>query len=204
MNDHIRVTLQSILVDPGPVTFSVSMPRTGILRPLSASQETQLAAFFDALSSQTRRFYSVTDGRSLAHAHCTSIARYDKLRLVLQDVSQGVIVALVEFSLDLTGAEVERFATYGISISPERACRWGLCVADKWQRQGVGRELASASFAIARRFGRECVILWGGVHAENANAVQFYRTVGFMEAGRFTNDDGVACIDMLRLGEMAA
>ena len=113
-------------------------------------------------------------------------------------MSQGPIVALVEFSFGLTAADLQRFATYGVSLSPDTACRWGLCVADEWQGRGVGKALASASFEIARRFGRESLILWGGVHAANANAVQYYHTVGFTEVGRFTNDDGVACIDMPR------
>lgn len=196
------VTLRSIVADPGCATFPVETPTNGILEPLSASHEEALAVFFAGLSPQTRRFYSVTDGASRARENCAAIARYDKLRLILRNKDNDPIVALVEFSFDLTAGDVERFATYGVGLGPETDCRWGLCVADQWQGRGVGTALAPASFEIARRFGREHVILWGGVQAANSTAVRYYRKVGFRETGRFTNDDNIDCVDMIRqLGE---
>ena len=179
------------------MSFPVETPPGAVLTPLSASQEEALSAFYEALSPQTRRFYSVADGRSLAHAHCTTIAQYDKLRLVLQVAGRGTLLALVEFSFDLTAADLERFGGYGVELRPETASRWGLCVADAWQGRGVGRALAAPSIEIARRFGRTCMILLGGVHAANAKALGYYRRIGFTEAGRFTNDAGVGCVDML-------
>ena len=193
-----RLNLKTVLDNPGSATFSVSLPPKATLSPLAASQEEQLAVFFDGLSPQTRRFYSVTDGRRLAHEHCAAIARYDKLRLVLQSPGPGAIVALVEFSFDLTADDVKRFASHGVDLRQATDCRWGLCVMDEWQRRGVGAELAPPSFEIARRFGRKRIILWGGVHVANSTALRYYRKVGFIEAGRFMNNEGVACVDMLR------
>ena len=205
MKHHGRLTLKSVAADPQCATFSLETPHKAILEPLSSSHEEALAAFFGDLSHQTRRFYSVTDGGRLAHEHCAAIARYDKLRLVLRNADEGAIVALVEFSFDLTDGDLERFATYGLGLRPETDCRWGLCVADEWQGRGVGTAMAPPSFEIARRFGRERVILWGGVQAANSTAVIYYRTVGFTATGRFTNDDGIECVDMLRqLGEPRA
>ncbi len=198
MKRQTPVTLKLVAADPGCATFSIEMPEKAILEPLSSSDEEALAVFFEELSQQTRRFYSVTDAESLAHEHCAAIAQYDKLRLVLRSPIKGPIVALVEFSFDLTAGDVDRFATHGHGLRPETDCRWGLCVADEWQGRGVGTALARPSFEIARRFGRERIILWGGVHAANSTAVCYYRKVGFTEAGRFTNDDGIDCVDMLR------
>lgn len=42
------------------------------------------------------------------------------------------------------------------------------------------------------------VILWGGVQAANSTAVRYYCKVGFRETGRFTNDDNIDCVDMIR------
>ena len=53
-------------------------------------------------------------------------------------------------------------------------------------------------FDLARRFGRDRVILWGGVQVANTGALHYYRKVGFAELGQFTNDAGIASIDMLR------
>ena len=191
-------SIKLVAADPGGATFSVEMPEKATLKPISSSDEKALAAFFRELSHQTRRFYSVTDAESLAHDHCAAIARYDKLRLVLRSATKDPIVALVEFSFDLTAGDVERFASHGCDLRPETDCRWGLCVADQWQGRGVGTALAHPSFEIARRFGRERIILWGGVHAANSTAVRYYRKVGFAETGRFANDDGIDCVDMLR------
>jgi GNAT superfamily N-acetyltransferase len=190
------MTLQSIDADPACAIFSVATPQNAILRPLCSTDEEDLAAFFAQLSDRTRRFYSVTDPGRQAYEHCAAIARYDKLRLVLQN--QTATLALVEFSFDLTADDVARFANHGRALLQERACRWGLCVADEWQGRGVGRALAGPSFEIARRFGRDRIILWGGVHAHNEPAIRYYRKIGFSESGAFTNDDGVECIDMVR------
>jgi diamine N-acetyltransferase len=198
VNQEASLFLKSISKDPGLMTFSVTTPGNAVLKPLAASQEQSLAAFFEALSPETRRFYSMTDGPGLAAAHCAAIARHDKLRLTLRDPAQVPILALVEFSLDVTPEDLERFAAHGVTLTPATTCRWGLCIADEWQGRGVGRALAPPSLEIASRFNREYVILWGGVHAANTKAVLYYRRVGFMEVGRFTNDVGIACIDMLR------
>jgi ribosomal protein S18 acetylase RimI-like enzyme len=171
-------------------------PENGLLAPLTSSDAGSLTAFFELLSDRTRMFYSVTDPKSQAQEHCAAIARYDKLRLVLW--STGLIVALVEFSFDLTPNDSWRFASYGVQLRPGSDCRWGLCVADELQGRGVGTALAALSFEVARRFYQERIILWGGVRAANTTAVRYYRKVGFSEAGRFQNDEGIDCVDMIR------
>ena len=193
----MSLTLQNVAGDPACATFPVAPPENATLEPLSSSDEKLLAAFFEGLSERTRRFYSVTNPTRQAYEHCTTIARYDKLRLVLR--TAGVIVALVEFSFDLPAGDTARFVSYGLDLRPADDCRWGLCVTDALQGQGVGTALAAPSFEVARRFGRARVLLWGGVHAANASALRYYRSVGFKEVGRFTNDEHVDCVDMLHV-----
>ena len=202
MKGSSRLTIAGVAADPASATFPLDTPEATIFSPLHASDEAALASFFERLSRRTRRFYSVTDSRHEAGDRCSAIARYDKLRLVLR--GGGLILALVEFSFDLVATDIERYARYGVGLRPGRDCRWGLCVSDEWQGRGVGTALAASSFDLARRFGRERVILWGGVHAANGAAIHYYNKVGFEEMGRFTND-GIDAIDMLRgLGELAA
>lgn len=152
--------------------------------------------WLNGLSNRTRRFYSVNDPVTEARGRCAGIARYDKLCLLLRD--EGSLVALVEFSFDLVDTDIERFQQYGVTLHPGRDCRWGLCVSDEWQGRGVGTALAAPSFDVARRFGRDRVILWGGVQAANAAAIHYYDSVGFTEVGQFTDDAGVESMDMLR------
>jgi GNAT superfamily N-acetyltransferase len=195
-----EMTLEEVVADPDCATFYLHTPGGAVLAPLRPSDEAALASFFDGLSSRTRQFYSVTDPLTEARDRCAAIARYDKLRLLLRE--GGLVVALVEFSFDLVITDIDRFVRYGVTLHPDRDCRWGLCVSDERQGRGVGKALAVPSFDLARRFGRDRVILWGGVQVANAAAVRYYGKVGFTEIGQFTNDAGVASLDMLRtLGE---
>lgn len=41
---------------------------------------------------------------------------------------------------------------------------------------------------IARRFGRQRVILWGGVYSDNAAGLKYYRKAGFGEIGRLSEE----------------
>lgn len=197
MPDRSLLTLAGVAAEPSIATSALDIGEAMAVEPLSRSDERDLATFFDELSPETRRFYSVTrPGREIADECCSAIARYDKLRLVVRRVG-GPLRALVEFSFDLTGGDFQRFASYGSALS-SHDCRWALCVADSYRRRGLGTALASLSFDLAGRFGRRRMLLWGGTHAENRPAIGFFREVGFQEVGRFTNSAAVPCIDMLR------
>lgn len=189
--------VQRVAADPASATFQLTTPAGAVLSPLRPSDEPAVASFFDNLSSGSRRFYSVSDPQTEAHTRCSAIARYDKVCLLLRE--GGLVMALTEFSLDLVPAEFARFTRYGLTLDADRDCRWALCVSDEWQRRGVGTALATISFDLARRFGRERVILWGGVQVANAGALRYYRKVGFRELGQFTNVAGIDSTDMLRM-----
>lgn len=198
-----EMTLEEVVADPDCATFHLGTPGRAVLSPLRPSEEAALASFFDGLSSRTKQFYSVTDPLTEARDRCSAIARYDKLRLLLRE--GGLVVALVEFSFDLVTTDIDRFVRYGVTLHPGRDCRWGLCVSDEWQGRGVGKALAAPSFDLARRFGRDRVILWGGVQVANVAAVRYYGKGGFTAIGQFTNAAGIDSIDMLRtLGEPMA
>lgn len=195
-----EMTLEEVLADPSSATFYLSAPSRAVLAPLRTSDEAALASFFNGLSNWTKRFYSVADPLNEARDRCAAIAKYDKLCLLLRE--GGRVVALVEFSFDLVATDIERFVRYGVALHPGRDGRWGLCVSDEWQGRGVGQALAAPSFDLARRFGRDRVILWGGVQVANVAAIRYYGKVGFTEIGQFTNGAGIDSIDMLRtLGE---
>lgn len=192
--------VEGVAAEPKSATFRLATPAGAVLSPLRPSDEVALASFFDSLTSRTRQFYSVAEPRAEARTRCSAIARYDKLCLLLRE--RGLVIALAEFSFDLVPADVDRFKRYGLTLHADRDCRWGLCVSDEWQRRRVGTALATSSFDLARRFGRDRVILWGGVQVANAGALRYYRKVGFAELGQFTNDAGIDSTDMLRpLGE---
>jgi GNAT superfamily N-acetyltransferase len=167
-----------------------------VLAPLQPSAVGELTDFFRMLSPRTRECFLVPDPVEEAVQRCEAIGRYDKLRLVLR--MGGVIVALSEFSLDLTTGDVARYAGYGEPLRAGHECRWGICLRDDVQGCGLAAAIATPSFAIARRLGRTRVLLWGGVFEANERARRFYERTGFREVGRFVGEDGRSSIDMIR------
>lgn len=190
------LTLAAVATDPGCVTRLLLLPTGESLhfRPLLPDDAALLAAFLQSLSPQTRRF-STYDGYDLvsAQALCTAINRYDKLRLVA--VVNQQIVALFEFSFALVAADQTRYASYGLPLDEQTDCRFGLCIADDYQDRGLGTQLLPLVLDIARRFGKERMILWGGVLADNQRAIRYYEKNGFRLLGHFQDAQGVTARD---------
>ncbi|MFI9600012.1 GNAT family N-acetyltransferase [Streptomyces sp. NPDC052043] len=157
-----------------------------------------MAGFLDPLSSETRRL-STFDGYDLATARelCDAIARYDKLRLVLEDVPSSRIVGLAEFSLDLTPGDIARYQEAGIRLAETTDCRFGPTLADDYQGRGVGTLVLPLVTEVARLLGRTRIILWGGVRANNPRAIRYYEKNGFQSVGFFAEADGSLSLDMM-------
>lgn len=185
------LTLADVAADPALYATELT-PVVGtvfVLRPLEPGDRAGLSAFFDALSTRSREFGGVDDDTSaLAAEHCDAIGRYDKLRLVVVD-SGDRIAGLLEVSFDVVAADVERFRRYGVDLGTGDA-RFGLCVADTVQGTGVAGLASTATFELARRFGRVRLILWGGVFEANIRARRFYRRLGFTEIGTWREPGG--------------
>ncbi|MGV9567805.1 GNAT family N-acetyltransferase [Streptomyces sp. NPDC003480] len=194
------LTLTEIAEDPLCLTSRLNLhggPDV-IFRPLTHADTGHLAGFLQALSSESRRF-STFDGYDLATARelCGAIARYDKLRLVLEDVASSRIVGLLEFSLDLTPADIARYQDAGIHLAETTDCRFGPTLADDYQSRGVGTLVFPLVTEVARLLGRTRIILWGGVRADNPRAIRYYEKNGFQPVGFFAEADGSLSLDMM-------
>ncbi|MEV5750263.1 GNAT family N-acetyltransferase [Actinoallomurus sp. NPDC052308] len=194
------LTLTEIAEDPLRLTNRLKSHDGSevIFRPLTHADTEHLAAFLEALSCESRRF-STFEGYDLATARelCDAIARYDKLRLVLEEVPSGRIVGLLEFSLDLTSADVSRYQEAGIRLAETTDCRFGPTLADDYQGRGVGTIVIPLITEVARLLGRTRIILWGGVRADNPRAIRYYEKNGFRPVGFFTEADGSLSLDMM-------
>ncbi|MFE5615760.1 GNAT family N-acetyltransferase [Streptomyces sp. NPDC056543] len=194
------LTLTEIAEEPLRLTNRLT-PHDGsdvVLRPLTHADAERLAEFLDSLSSASRRF-STFDGYDLAAARelCDAIARYDKLRLVLEDVPSGRIVGLLELSLALTPTDIARYQDAGIRLAETTDCRFGPTLADDYQGRGVGTLAFPFVTEVARLLGRTRIILWGGVRADNPRAIRYYEKNGFRRAGSFTEADGSVSLNMI-------
>lgn len=193
------LTLREIADDPLTLTRRVALTDGSevVFRPLVHADADRLAAFLAGLSSESRRF-STQGGHDLAAAVelCDAIARYDKLRLVLEEVASGRIVGLFELSLDLHPSDIDRYRRAGIQLA-STDCRFGPTLADTHQGKGVGTQVFPLVVDTARRFGRTRIILWGGVLTDNPRAIRSYEKNGFRPVGAFTGADGTRSLDMI-------
>nr|WP_203593048.1 GNAT family N-acetyltransferase [Streptomyces sp. SID9124] len=191
--------MRGVADDPTVLTRHLALDDAAglVFRPLAHADADGLAGFLAALSPETRRL-STFPGYDLATAQelCDAIARYDKLRLVLAEAPSGRIVGLLEFSLDLHPADVERYRAAGVHLSATD-CRFGATLADDYQGRGLGTRVFPLVADVARRFGKKRMILWGGVVADNARAIRYYEKNGFHHTGSFTGADGVRALDMI-------
>ncbi|MFF5725327.1 GNAT family N-acetyltransferase [[Kitasatospora] papulosa] len=194
------LTLRDIAGDPLCLTrrLTIGDGSEVVLRPLVHADAVRLAAFLDALSCGSRRF-STFEGYDLAAARemCDAIARYDKLRLVLDDVASGRIVGLLEFGLDPAASDVARYREAGIRLTAATDIRFGPTLADDYQGRGVGTSVFPPVTEVARRLGRSRIILWGGVRADNSRAIRYYEKHGFRPVGSFAEADGSRSFDMI-------
>ncbi|OKK04970.1 hypothetical protein AMK26_14485 [Streptomyces sp. CB03234] len=168
-----------------------------VFRPLTRADTDRLAGFLVGLSPESRRL-STFDGYDLATAQdlCDAIARYDKLRLMLEEVLSGRIVGLLECSLGLNPDDIARYRAAGIRLTATD-CRFGPTLADDYQGRGIGTQVFPLVADAARCFGKKRIILWGGVLADNPRAIRYYRKNGFQTVGSFTGTDGVRSLDMI-------
>ncbi len=194
------LTLASVAAEPAAVTSQLVLTagETIVFRPLAPDDDGALADFLQSLSPQTRRFstYASYD-LAAAQEMCEAINRYDKLRMVATHGQR--IVALFEFSFGLVDDDIKRYQGYDIALDERVDCRFGPCLADNYQDRGLGSQLLPAMLDIARRFGKQRMILWGGVLADNARAIRYYEKNGFRLLGKFRNDMDEACWDAMRL-----
>ncbi|MEV4007478.1 GNAT family N-acetyltransferase [Actinomadura sp. NPDC049753] len=194
------LSLARIAEDPDSLRSRLEVPGGVplVFRPLDRTDAESLARFLAGLSPESRRF-STFDGYDLAAAQelCAAIARYDKLRLVLEEEASARIVGLLEFSLSLPEGDVERYRKAGIHLDAETDCRFGLTLADDHQGKGLATLVLPLVRDIAQRLGKRRIILWGGVLADNPRAIRYYEKNGFQRVGSFTGPDGRTSLDMI-------
>ncbi len=192
--------LAALAVDPAPLARRFTVADTAFaFRALQAEDAAALTSFLAGLSDTSRRFWhGHADHAGEAAGWIEAIGRYDKLRLVVHHPDRADrLDAVVDLSFSLPAdAEPERYASYGIVLDPTRTVRFGPCVADAWHGRGLAGALVPPTWEAVRLLGRDRVVLFGGVHADNHRARRFYRRCGFTEAGTFTTSAGPS-LDMV-------
>lgn len=194
------LTLEEVFQHPERATYWIDGHDAGriLLRPLQHDDVDALGAFLHGMSPVTRRFsFFASYDRAMAQALCDAINRYDKLRFVAELPDSKEIIGLFEFSFDLPEGDLHRYALHGVPLDADTDCRFGPAIADAYQNRRLGSGVFPFMVEVARNFGKQRMILWGGVLADNARAIRFYEKQGFEPVGIFEAADGLLTLDML-------
>ncbi len=195
------LTLATAADQPGLATYPISLAdgQSVVFRPLLPTDVDGLTEFLESLSPQTRFFWNMEAyDRKKAQELCDAINRYDKFRMIAlyEGTSPPSVLATIDFAF-WVGSERQRYHAYGLTLSEAHTCRFGPCVRDSYQNRGLGSALMPPTLEVARRFGMQHIVLWGGVLQENSVAIHFYQKHGFRIVGAFKESEGIDCYDML-------
>ncbi|KXK09913.1 MAG: GNAT family protein [Candidatus Dojkabacteria bacterium] len=168
------------------------------LRPLRSKDEQALAKLLLSLSEDTKRFFTYPSfDQAMAASLCQDIDKYDKIRFVLENSKNSELIGIFEFSMDLVEEDITRFRNHGVNLEVARTSRYGPVLAEAYQGKGIALVVFKKIIPLISYLGKDTIILFGGVHKDNAKAIKHYLSLGFQEVCEFVNSDGIACLDMI-------
>ena len=161
-------------------------------RPLRGDQAIELGAYFTGMSQATRRVYGPHPfDQETADGFCAALDSARTLRMLAWIEEEGVerIVAYFVVELGVRAGDRKRYEPLGLALHDETDCTLAPSVADAYQSQGLGSLMMQHLLRLLPRLGRQRLLLWGGVRADNPRAVHFYTKFGFRRVGEFQAGD---------------
>ena len=134
------------------------------IHPIRAAMTQAYRAFVDALSAASRcnRFHAV--GHTIHDSAIKHLTHVDQLNHValaaFDDAEPGRMIAEARYIVD-----------------EQRSAEFAIAVADRWQRKGLGRALASILLGHAR--AHNVIRIWGTVQRTNKPMQALARRLGF-------------------------
>jgi diamine N-acetyltransferase len=197
------ITIDQIIQNPTKFTEYFDLiqgesSKTIVFRPLQYTDIPALEIFLENLSETTRRFATYPSyDIQCAQQFCNEIDRYEIFRMIAT-VSNEKIIAIFEFNLHLDEFDINRYRRYGIELTDDTDIQFAPCIADEYQNQNLGSKLLYFMIDLAKRLGKERMILWAGVLIDNQQAIRFYRKNSFqIFEEKYLAQDGYECYDAI-------
>ena len=206
MEEKNKLTIDQIVRNPTQYTQHFHLIKGEcseaiVFRPLQHTDTIALQMFLENLSETTRRSatYPSYDFQC-AQQFCDEIDEYENFRMVAT-VGNEKIIAVFEFNLDLEEFDINRYRKYGVELTNDTDIQFAPCIADEYQNQNLGSKLLHFMIDLAKRLGKERMILWAGVFTDNQQAIRFYAKNSFqIFPEKYLAEDGYECYDaILRL-----
>jgi RimJ/RimL family protein N-acetyltransferase len=159
------------------------------VRLLRSSDVDPFATFLAGLSERTRGFYGPHRfDRATAERLCAELdpTRTRRYVAVLDDGTPAAeIIGYMILTREISAGDVARYAAHGPALHLGRCAAFAPSIADAYQEQGLGTEMARLVLRRAAALGLSQVILMGGVQARNGRARRLYERLGFRRVGTF-------------------
>ena len=156
--------------------------------PLRRHQAAALGAYFTGLSPASRRVYGPHPfDQETADAFCAQLDSARTLRMLAwaREGDAERIAAYFIAELGVRAGDRQRYDGLGLELHDQTDCTLAPSVADAYQSRGLGSLMMRHLLGLLPRMGRQRLLLWGGVRADNPRAVHFYRKFGFRPVGEF-------------------
>ncbi len=155
-----------------------------LLSRLSANNLDALHHYLDHLSAETKKRFGPHP-----FDKCTLINFYSNPEMhrgfVAFDTTSNTIIAYAIIKTGYLQHDSHRLQSYGLALSSRTDCTFAPSVADAWHGLGIGNSLLHFIISTLKPLGFKRIILWGGVQADNTNAVNYYTKNGFTILGQF-------------------
>ncbi len=158
------------------------------IRPLAPDDSARFGEYLCGLSEQTRSLYGPhAFDQETADAICAALDPSDILRMTASVPRAGRerTIAYMLLKLGVLADDAQRYERLSIALNPLLDATLAPSVADDYQSRGVGSLVMKHLLHVATVLGRKRIVLWGGVQARNARAVNFYTKWGFRKVGEF-------------------
>jgi RimJ/RimL family protein N-acetyltransferase len=160
--------------------------RTALVRLLRPDDVAALTRLFEGLSATTRGYYGPHPfDRATAERLCAEsgdVSRTARYVAVLEGQPEPRIIGYAILTRDIHPDDQQR---HGGALDLAHCASFAPCLADEFQSQGIGTQMAQWVLAQGHAMGLSEVILMGGVQARNVRAHRMYCWLGFRTVGEF-------------------
>lgn len=156
-------------------------------RMLDNSDGEKLGRFFSSLSVETKSKYGP---HPLTHEFalelCQTIEHEQTTRFVALIEDEVVGYFILDFS-DVSH-EIERYATFGIELTPNLDAFFAPCISDRYQNLGISSLIMPKILEYAKQKNCNSIVLLGGTQETNTLGISFYKKWGFKQCGSYMTE----------------